>query len=163
MRRKIPDYPEYEATDTGEIISLAKRLPHGNHWRHLPERVLKFGNSFGGYRSVALVNEDGPCTFNVHKLVMLTFVGPANGLHINHKNGNRLDNRLVNLEYVTQAENNQHAREVLGARPSKKIVYDKDTIAKVLYLYNHSVCKKAIARKLEISLWAVVRIINEEA
>lgn len=43
----------------------------------------------------------------VHRLVMLSFVGPSN-LHVNHKNGIPNDNRLSNLEYVTIRDNAIH-------------------------------------------------------
>ena len=45
----------------------------------------------------------------VHRLIMLAFVGPQNGMQINHKDGNKSNNQLSNLEYVTQEENRTHA------------------------------------------------------
>lgn len=45
----------------------------------------------------------------VHKAVMLTFIGLANGLHVNHKDGVKINNNLDNLEYVTPKENIRHA------------------------------------------------------
>lgn len=36
---------------------------------------------------------------------------------INHKNGDKDDNRLDNLEYITAAQNRQHAKEILDAYP----------------------------------------------
>lgn len=45
----------------------------------------------------------------VHQIIMLTFVGPANDLQVNHKDGNKLNNALDNLEYVTNNQNRQHA------------------------------------------------------
>jgi hypothetical protein len=48
--------------------------------------------------------------FSVHGLVAAAFIGPRpDGMQINHKNGIKSDNRLANLEYVTQSENMKHA------------------------------------------------------
>jgi hypothetical protein len=56
--------------------------------------------------------------YRVHRLVMEAFVGPApEGMQVNHLNGRKTDNRLVNLEYVTSAENTAHAGR-LGLMPS---------------------------------------------
>jgi hypothetical protein len=45
----------------------------------------------------------------VHKLVMLAFVGRQDGMQINHKDGDKSNNQLSNLEYVTNEENRTHA------------------------------------------------------
>ena len=50
----------------------------------------------------------------LHRLVAISFVpGWREGLEINHKNGNKHDNRAENLEWVTKSENKQHAHDVL--------------------------------------------------
>lgn len=49
-------------------------------------------------------------TFRVHQLVALFYLGPCpRGHEINHKDGNKLNNQLENLEYVTKKQNMQHA------------------------------------------------------
>lgn len=56
----------------------------------------------------------------VHHLVMEAFVGQRPEGHVvNHKNGVKTDNRLVNLEYCTPAENSTHAAQVLRVGRSK--------------------------------------------
>lgn len=94
----IPGYPDYKCSTHGRIMSKAK---------HKIWTLLKL-NSIGshGYYVVHLRRGN---SFTVHSLVALTFLGPSMGRHINHKSGIKTDNRLTNLEYVTQNENNQHA------------------------------------------------------
>jgi hypothetical protein len=51
----------------------------------------------------------------VHRIIWQSFNGPIpDGFEINHKNGVKHDNRLVNLEPVTKSENAAHAFRVLG-------------------------------------------------
>lgn len=50
----------------------------------------------------------------VHRAVAETFIpNPENKSQVNHKDGNGLNNKLANLEWVTQSENMQHASKVL--------------------------------------------------
>jgi len=59
-----------------------------------------------GYRKISI---DGTSR-RVHRIVMETFVGPLPpGMETNHIDGNKLNNNLTNLEYVTHTENMEHA------------------------------------------------------
>lgn len=81
-------------------------------------RVLKAGIQSKGYRTVNLYDGSSPkkpksrC---VHSLVMTAFVGPVPvGFQINHKNGDKSDNTIWNLEYCTPQQNMRHAVDFLG-------------------------------------------------
>lgn len=68
------------------------------------KRILKGNIRYNGYLRVGLRIDGKIKTFNVHNLVWLVWNGPQKGI-INHINGDRLDNRLNNLEDVSQSEN----------------------------------------------------------
>lgn len=93
---------DYEVDSNGRVYSPVTKRPM--------KPVL---NGPTGYLRLNLtVNRDPQIrrTRYVHHLVAAAFIGPRpEGLFINHKNGNKLDNRASNLEYCTRKENVTHA------------------------------------------------------
>ena len=78
------------------------------------------GSSLNGYRYVSINNK----SFLVHRLIAGTYLTPAAAEQtiVNHRDGNRSNNKLENLEFVTQAENIQHAhRTGLVASQGRRI------------------------------------------
>lgn len=67
-----------------------------------------------GYHRVCLHIGKGKHTRLVHHLIALAFIGERqSGITVNHKDGNKLNNHVDNLEYATLAENVLHARRLL--------------------------------------------------
>ena len=98
----------YAVSNAGRV----KRLTRGNGTR--PGRILKTGNR-RGYRFFALSVDSVTSYKSAHRLVYEAFCGPIpDGMQINHKNGDKADNHLENLELMTAQENTQHAYRVLG-------------------------------------------------
>ena len=97
--KKIEGYEDlYEVSTQGEVKSF-----HGGK-----EKLIKCTiHKQNGYAYFQLVKFGKKKTMRLHKVVMSTFVGDKIGI-INHKNGNKADNRLDNLEYVTNRENSCH-------------------------------------------------------
>ena len=101
--KPIPGWEQhYEVSDLGRIrrLSTVKRYHEGRF--NTPSKGKR------GYLRVSLSDSGRKVDRWVHRLVMLAFVGESE-LHVNHKNCNIEDNRLVNLEYVTPIENVRHA------------------------------------------------------
>ncbi len=84
----------------------------GKIWGHRGKgRFLKTWLIGNGYKSVMLYKDGiNPKKFLVHRLVALTYIPNTNSLkEVNHKNAERLDNRVENLEWVSSEQNKQHA------------------------------------------------------
>jgi len=90
----------YEVSSLGRVKSL----------KFNREKILKPGVNSRGYLVVTLSIYKNPKSITVHRLVLEQFLPSIDKtLEINHKNGNKLDNRLENLEWVTSKENSRHA------------------------------------------------------
>jgi hypothetical protein len=69
-------------------------------------------NSKGDYLSVVLMSGKHKKSTRIHRLVAEAFIpNPLNKPEVNHKDGNKQNNRVENLEWVTRKENAEHARK----------------------------------------------------
>jgi hypothetical protein len=109
----VPDTPEqwrpapiagyehlYEVSDAGNVRRACRYLPRPTLKPHLRR----------GYSALELSKHSQSKVVRIHRLVALAFLGPEPAGHqVNHKDGNKQNNRLDNLEYVTPQQNHQHA------------------------------------------------------
>lgn len=129
--KDIPDYEGiYQASNKGRIRTAPNKTTftklHGE--RHWTVKILKGrGNNKTTGARVALWRNGSRKDWLVARLVAMTFLGsPKNSDTVNHINGNRLDNRIENLEWLSLADNIRHAFDT-GLMPYKKIkLYNKD-------------------------------------
>lgn len=101
--KSIPKFSRYEASNTGKLRSLNYKNSG---------RVVELRPALDkGYYKTMLVDDIGKNkTGRVHKFVMLAFHGEApEGTEINHIDGNKENNSLSNLEFVTHKYNVQHS------------------------------------------------------
>jgi len=101
--KPIPNFSRYEASNYGRLRSL-------NYKRTNKCKVLKPADS-EGYLKTMLQNDSGQYkSWSVHKFVCLAWLGPkGKGQEINHKDGNKQNNAIENLEYCTRSQNIKHA------------------------------------------------------
>ena len=110
-RERITGYDEYEV-DTNGIVYSKRGKP------------LKYSHNFRGYQIVNLMVNGKRKGFAVHTLVAKQFIANSDPIktQVNHKDGNKDNNHISNLEWATPKENTWHARNVLGYDNCGKII-----------------------------------------
>lgn len=109
MWKQVQGYENiYEVSDHGEVRSIDRSV---NNYR-VKGRVLRQHDSGKGYPAVALCKNGKPHTTYVHSLVANAFIPKPDTLLrlvVNHKDGDKRNNDVTNLEWVSYSQNNQHA------------------------------------------------------
>lgn len=105
---------KYEITENGTIRNA------------ITHKLLKQQVNKHGYSIVMMHISKKPINCRVHKLVAETFLGSCpDGYVVNHKDGNKRNNHVSNLEYVTSSENNIHALRMKLRKPANMTVFAK--------------------------------------
>jgi hypothetical protein len=119
-------------------------------------RPLKPQINSCGYGRVAIGKNNQ--RYFVHRLVAITFLGEAKNKIVNHKDGNKLNNSLLNLEWMTYKQNTQHAVET-GLRkiaPTAKLTLEQANFIKKELKSDATLNgMKILAKKYDVSLWAI--------
>lgn len=107
--KEIIGFPMYTLDEDGNVYSRYIKGGGGsvsNNYRKLKPVI-----DITGYYIVSLIREDGKkIKKSIHRLLGELFIpNPENKEHINHKDGNKLNNRIDNLEWCTPKENFNHA------------------------------------------------------
>ena len=157
--RDIPDFEGYQVSSFGKVRGV-DRLRKGKIGLRLTRgQELKQVLNKKGYPEVRL-RKNGCHTRLVHKLVASAFMTkPEECTQINHLNGIKTDNRLANLQWVTQSENQLHAYK-LGLQPSRagekngraKLTDENVTRFKILYNNGYSVVEASKTLDIPISI-----------
>jgi hypothetical protein len=157
--KDIKDYEDlYQISNLGNVERLpAKVIYRGDAIRNHKGCLLKPNILSNGYKYQDLSKDGIRKRYLVHRLVAIAFVpNPENKPEVNHKYGDKLDNRATELEWSTRAENNLHSFRVLGRAPVKNMLGKKGRLhhlSKPVVCINTSQqfeCLTEAARELKI-------------
>jgi hypothetical protein len=102
----------YQISNLGRIKSLHRFVNSGNKLKPIKEIILLQTLNERGYLRISLRKEGikKALQFSVHRALAIAFIpNPLNLPEVNHKKGNKQDNRFFMLEWNTRSENAQHA------------------------------------------------------
>ena len=129
-------------------------------------RILKPKKIGNGYLGVNLCKNGSEKCFRIHRLVAREFLGECPpGKEVNHIQGDKHNNRLSNLEYLTKSENVRHSYKLgkrkipCGVSHGMSKINEKDVVL-IRERYRNGETLKNIAKDFCISFHAVSRIKN---
>lgn len=94
--KEVKGYSDYEVSSEGDIRNKKTK------------QLIAPQKNKNGYYSLKVYREHKPYTKMVHRLVAVAFMGESD-LEVNHKDGNKTNNKVSNLEYVSKSDNIKHA------------------------------------------------------
>lgn len=107
----------FEVSDRGNVRSLDKYDRNGRFWKG---KTLSKNVVSSGYHRVVLCVNNCSKHMYVHRLVADAFIpNPENKETVNHKDGDKTNNAVDNLEWATQGENIKHSFRELGHKKSR--------------------------------------------
>lgn len=148
---------KYQISNLGRVKSLPKRKGRGIGY-DIGERVLRPSINGRGYEQVVLCKDGKTKTFAIHKLVARHFIeNPGNLKQVNHKDENKQNNAVSNLEWCTQQYNNTYGTRIQRTK-------DKQCHRLLVYKGNEFlglfVGREAVATILDVSVKTVSDLLN---
>lgn len=106
----------YQISNMGRVKAMAKKWGcghRGEQIRVMEERIRKICYAGDGYGRVMLKGNGKTEGWLLHRLVAIYFISnPEDKPEVNHKYGDKKDNRATELEWHTPEENMQHAHRI---------------------------------------------------
>lgn len=145
MRTKIKDYENYYIYDNGDVLNIATN------------KILKGSYGEHGYKYYRLSKNNQKKMFYAHRLVAEAFIDNPNNYNIvNHKDGNKTNNNIDNLEWVSQSENVALAHQQNLIKPRKESEYYKEDLFeeywKIVPGYHYSISSYGRVKNDETNL-----------
>lgn len=157
---------EYEVSNLGRVRSLdryIKSISSKTGLQFKKGQILKQKtNKVTGYKTITLWRDNKQKGYNVHRLVAEHFLPVKDGKNtVNHINGDKTNNRVGNLEWVSYGENLSHAYEKLERPVNKRSLYKQS----VYYMNTNGIVKLADSieqgsRETGVSPTQIRRLLN---
>lgn len=156
--RKIPGFDgEYLISNTGIVYSKKKN-------RIMKDRVSRYG-----YRTIRLYRDGSVKEYRVHRLVAITYLPNGSKLpFINHKDCNKLNNSVKNLEWCTPRENTVHfwksgKRTPLRGEKSVQAKLKNEDAVFIRELYKTGlISHRCLAKQYQVSSALICFILNNK-
>lgn len=154
--KQVKGFNNYEVSNLGRVrnkISNKLLMPYKNKKRQ--------------YKYMSLQQDGKRKNFSLHRLIASTFIeNPLNKAQVNHKSGDKMDNSVDNLEWMTPKENVQHAIQhgwkappLYGSlQPKAKV--NESQVMEIRRLEKEGMYHKDIAKKYGLGVSTVTHIVN---
>lgn len=156
----------YRISSFGKVESLSRSIKSPNGFRTMKGRILAPRYTHG-YIHVQLCKHGNNYNFYVHSLVANTFLSKENcNLVVNHKDGNKQNNNVSNLEWITQKQNIHHAIETgltkISGENSHFHKLNKEEVLNIRKLFSEGNSLLELATKFNVTKATTCRIVNNK-
>lgn len=110
----------YQVSNLGRVKSLPKKKLTPTSTFYSKEKIANQHIGRKGYARVSLTKDGKTKLFFIHRLVARTFIGEGFGMTVNHKDENKLNNRVCNLEYMSLRDNVKYGTGIQRSAKSRK-------------------------------------------
>lgn len=158
--RSITGFPAYEISCDGAVRTYRLR----RHKILLTKPVSMIPQKDrNGYLTILLTSKNRKCHKKVHALVLTAFLGPKpTGYQCAHLNGNKTDNRIKNLKWVTAKENWSHKRihgtASIGSKHGRSILTEENVVS-ILYSYRKRSSLKSLSSRFGVSVATIKDVV----
>lgn len=148
----------YEVSNLGQIRSID--FIDGRGYKRTG-KIMSLSNHKKGYKTLSLAFKGKRKTYKVHRLVALAFIpNPENKPEVNHKDGDKTNNCIDNLEWNTTSENCKHSH-FNGLHGGDKLSEtDKEWIRNNYKPYKCEYTYETLAKKFNVSKSTIYYVIN---
>jgi hypothetical protein len=148
----------YEISDLGNLRSVERYVKHYKGGLRLYKGMCKTNRlNSKGYLRCNLKSEGNSKDCTIHRLVAMAFIdNHSNKPAVNHINGIKTDNRVENLEWVTQSENVVHAVET-------RLIKTRLTDVQALEIFNSKLSLRKLGKIYSVNSSIIWRIKNKQA
>lgn len=148
----------YQVSSDGDV----RAHPDARIGGMVPGKVLFQSKDDRGYPQVQLWMNCVPLSVKVHRLVAEAFLGAREaGMTINHMDGDKTNNFVGNLEYVTNQENIRHAHRVLNDRAYVIVRGQRMSLCEAVDLYGvQGVTSQAVRRRYKRLGWPIEKALQ---
>lgn len=156
----------YQVSNLGRIRSLDRIVKNGHGWKRTRGQILKPYKTMHGYLLIKLWKNDCYKHFMVHRLVAEAFIpNPDNLPIINHKDENKSNNHVDNLEWCTKSYNALYGSCQVKLRPHKcrKVVAINKNSHEIVKTYNSMQEAMADTKVHSVTISATCRGIRKSA
>lgn len=163
----VPGYEGlYEISNKGRLWSVRRRIDSGKCHREFGGRFLPLRPNHNGYMRVILCVKGSSRNVAIHRLVAEAFIpNPDNLPFVNHRDGNKQNNCVDNLEWCTASQNMKHAfamglKTAKGSNNSAHKLTDEevDYIRKVYCPYDKKYGSVPLAKKFGVHRKTITRV-----